>query len=390
MTRWQNWSGRHRSDVEQLAFVRSEADAAALVAACNAAGRSIRVAGAGHSHAPVVLNDQVIVDVSGLAGVVAVDQDAGTARVRAGSSIFSLGRQLHDHGLALRNQGDIDRQLLGGVIGTGTHGTGRDLQNIPASVLGLSLILPDGEQVTCDHDHEPDLFEVARLSLGSVGLITEVNLQLARSQVLKESGFDTSWEELVDQVPTLVDSHQRFEFFWYPGNDQATVKIINPTDEPPVYPLAAEGARQAWSFEVLPSHRPHLHTEMEYSVPAEDGLACFRDIRELLQSRFPDVVWPVEYRTVAADDIWLSMATGRPTVTISVHQDIRQDETDYYRACEEVFLTYGGRPHWGKVNYLDGEQLASRYPAWEQWWQVRDRYDPRGTFLNAYMRSIRP
>ncbi len=386
---WQNWSGRHGSEVADLRFVRSEADAAALVARCHEQGTTVRVAGAGHSHSPVVLHNETIIDMSGLAGVLSVDTDAQQAWIRAGSSIYSLGAELHRHGLCLRNQGDIDRQLLGGVVATGTHGTGRDLQNISAAVQALTVILADGSVVNCSKTQAPDLFEVARLSVGSVGLVSGFKMQLTPSVVLQETGARMMFDEIFSQIEQLVADNERFEFFWYPGSDEAIVKRINPVTEAPVYPLAEEGQRQAYSFEVLPNHRPVKHTEMEYSVPLVDGPACFEEIRSLIVSRFPDVRWPVEYRTVAEDDIWLSMASGRPTVTISVHQDIREDEEPYYRACEEIFMKYGGRPHWGKVNYLDNTAFASCYPRWEDWWRARDKYDPAGTFLNDYMRGIR-
>ena len=71
-------------------------------------------------------------------------------------------------------------------------------------------------------------------------------------------------------------------------------------------------------------------------------------------------------RTLAADDVWLSTAYERPTVTISVHQDVNVDDEPYFRACEEIFDAYNGRPHWGKVNYLDGETLSQRHPRWRQ------------------------
>lgn len=387
--RWSNWSGRQTTDLDSLTFVRSEGDAAALIAQCNANGTAVRVAGAGHSHSPLVLNDQVIVDVSGLAGVVSVEQEPRQAWVRAGSSIYSLGVQLHQFGLALRNQGDIDRQLLGGVIATGTHGTGKSLQNIPASVCALEIILASGERVLCSAEQEGELFQAARLSVGSVGLVSRVCLQLTSSQVLKEAGYRSTFDAVFDEIPSRISDHERFEFFWYPGLDEAIVKTIDPTDEPPVYPLAEEGSRQAYSYEVLPSHRPVLHTEMEYSVPEEQGPACLKEIRELIKKDFSSVQWPVEYRTVAEDDIWLSMAYGRPTVTISVHQDVRENEESYYRACEEIFLSYGGRPHWGKVNYLTGQQFETCYPNWSDWWRVRDEVDPKGIFLNTYMRSLR-
>ena len=97
----------------------------------------------------------------------------------------------------------------------------------------------------------------------------------------------------------------------------------------------------------------------------------------------------MEYRTLAADDVWLSTAYETPTVTISIHQDIREDEADYYRAAEAVFLEHGGRPHWGKVHYLDGATLRQRHPRWDDWWAVRDALDPGSIFLNPQLTAWR-
>ena len=387
---WQNWSGRHRVAAGSLVHLRSVEDAAALVRRAGAEKQTIRIAGAGHSHQPLVVNDGFIADVSGLAGITAVDKASQQAWIRAGSSIFSLGAALHGEGLALKNQGDIDRQLLAGAVATGTHGTGMKLQNLAASVIGLKIITAAGELLDCNAKQNPDLFQAARLSLGAVGIITDLQMQLRGSCVLKEAGFNDTYANIRPRLSELAEAHERFEFFWFPQADRATVKVIDETDGPPQYPLAEEGARQAWSFEVLPSHRPHPHTEMEYSLPMEAGPDCLDEIVALLRRDFPDVFWPVEYRTVAADDIWLSMATGRPTVSISIHQDVNLDETAYYRAAEEIFRRYEGRPHWAKVNYLSGEDLAASYPHWQDWWRVRNEQDPEGIFLNDYMRSIAP
>jgi FAD/FMN-containing dehydrogenase len=194
----------------------------------------------------------------------------------------------------------------------------------------------------------------------------------------------------VGRLDELAEATRHFEFFWYPEQDTAVAKAIAETSEAPRYPLASEGARCAWSYEVLPSHRPHLHTEMEYSVPAAAGADCLGAIRALIQRDFPQLRWPVEYRTVAADDVWLSPAYQRASVTISVHQDVREDERRYFQACEQVFLDHGGRPHWGKLHYLDGETLARLHPCWQRWWSVRDGVDPQQIFLNDYLRALRP
>lgn len=388
MVAWSNWSGRHKVRPAMLHFVRSEEDAAALVLRARELGHAIRIAGAGHSHSLLVPHDGVVVDTSGLAGVISTDAEALTATVWAGSRIYSLGRPLHDAGLGLKNQGDIDRQAIAGACGTGTHGTGRNLKNLSASVLGARIVLASGDIVDCSADEHPDVWQAARLSLGALGIVTRLTLSCRESYRLRESGFDAHWDDLVGRVPEFIEAHERFEFFWYPQSDEARVKVIDDTTDAPEYPLAEEGSRVAWNYEVLPSHRPHFHTEMEYSIPAEHGVECLAEIRELLRTRFTGVAWPVEYRTVAEDDVWMSMAYGRPTVTISVHQDIREDERAYFEACEAIFTRYGGRPHWGKVNYLDKAALQAVHPRWDDWWRIRNALDPDQLFLNDYMKSL--
>ncbi len=389
MATWTNWSGRQRARPRGLHFVRSEEDAAALVRDAVRAGFGVRAAGAGHSHAPLVPADGIIVDTSGLAGVVAVDTDRRLARVWAGTPIHMLGRPLHDAGLALVNQGDIDRQAIAGACATGTHGTGRRLKNLSAAVRGARLVLASGEAVECTPDGDEDLWQAARLNLGALGIVTQLVLEVRDCYRLQEHGWTEPVEPLLERLSELEQATRHFEFFWYPDSDRVVAKAIDETTAASRYPLAEEGSRCAWSYEVLPNHRPHLHTEMEYSVPAEHGRECFAALREMIRRDFPTLRWPVEYRTLAADDVWLSTAYQRDTVTLSVHQDVKEDERPYFEACERIFLRYQGRPHWGKVHYLDGRQLAERHPAWASWWRVRDAVDPQGCFLNGYLRTLR-
>src|SRR5215470_8557248 len=178
MPSWKNWSGKHKSKPAELHFIRSEADTAAVVRAAVRDKRTIRIAGAGHSHAPIVINDGVIIDASGLAGVVSTDAATQRAWVWSGTRIYALGRPLHDHGLGLKNQGDIDRQAIAGAAATGTHGTGVTLQNLTASVTGLRMVTASGDLVECSADKNAELFRACRLNLGAFGLVTQLQLQL--------------------------------------------------------------------------------------------------------------------------------------------------------------------------------------------------------------------
>jgi FAD/FMN-containing dehydrogenase len=387
---WTNWSGRHRCEPEQVHFARTEADVAAVVANATRTGTTIRIAGAGHSHMPLVLNGEMVLDISGFSGLVVVDRPTRTARVRAGMSIHALGLPLHAAGLALKNQGDIDRQSIGGAVATGTHGTGRALQNLSASVIGARVVLASGQVVECSPSDHNEVFQVIRLHLGAVGVVTELQLSVREAYVLREHGYHATYEEERTQIENLVEAHRHFEFFWYPRSDRVVAKSIDETDQEPVYPLGVEGTRLAWSHEVLANHRPDLHTEMEFSVPVDTGPECLDQIRTLIRSDFPDLRWPVEYRTVASDDVWLSTAFERDVATISVHQGIDLPDEPLFRACEAVFRRFDGRPHWGKVNYFDDDDFARAHPRWSEWWAARDAIDPTGTFLNDYLRSVRP
>ena len=389
MPKWTNWSGKLSEPKVELKHIYSETSAAALALAATAAGQRVRAVGSGHSHQPLIPGTEMIVDLQGLAGIIPCDTAAQTAWVYGGSRIFSLGRGLHEAGLALPNQGDIDQQTISGAIATGTHGTGATLGSLSTRVVGCQLATAAGELVECSPEVEPELWQASRLHLGALGLVTRVKLALVEAYRLTEHGWQCPLAQLFDEFENLIEQHRHFEFFWYPQTDTAHAKYIDQTDAAAQYPVGEEGTRTAWSYEVLPNHRPARHTEMEYSVPRDQGMACMRDIQELLNKEFTDVRWPVEYRTLAADDVWLSTAFERPTVTISVHQGMDADDTAYFHACEEIFLAYGGKPHWGKVNYLDGEQMAALHPRWQDWWRVRDAIDPQGTFLNAYLESLR-
>lgn len=389
MAEWKNWSGKLSAEPQRIVQVGTVDAIRSELFAARDGGWSVRTAGTAHSHYPLLPTNGVILDTRPLSGLVSVDADAMTATFRAGTKIHACGRPLLEHGLGLLNQGDIDQQSVGGAIATGTHGTGVELGSFSSAVTELSVLLVDGSVVTCTPDCEPGLFEAARLSLGAVGVVLEVTLQVREAYRLEEQRWLEPLESVMERIDELVTATRHFEYFWYPGQDRAICKSIDITEEPGRYPLGDEGQRLAWGFEVLPNQRLDPHTEMEYSIPAEHGPLCVAEIKNLLSSNYPDVLWPIEYRTVAADNVWLSPARGRSTVTVSIHEDVERDETAYYKDAETVFRAHGGRPHWGKVHYLSGEDLAADYDHWQDWWRVRDEVDPTGVLLNDALRKLR-
>jgi FAD/FMN-containing dehydrogenase len=389
MQRWSNWSGKLMARPAAIHCVKSELDAVAVALETARSGSTVRSVGAAHSHYPLVPTDGTIVDVSGLNGIISIDSGRKRARIRAGTAIHALGLSLLDDGLGLINQGDIDRQTIAGATATGTHGTGADLQNFSAMVTGLSIATANGELVRACDDNNVELWTAARHHLGAFGIVTEVELQLCDAYRLRETGWNATLDETLETLPELVHAHRHLEFFWFPTTDTTVIKATDETNDPAEYPIADEGSRCGWSHEVLSNSRTWLHSEMEYAVPLDAGPDCLAAIRDLLRRDFPEMPFPIEYRTVAADDVWLSVAYERPTVTISLHMDAREDDEPLFRAAESLFTTFEGRPHWGKVHYRTGAEMASLHPRWDDWWDARDTLDPGGVFLNNALRRLR-
>ncbi len=382
---WSNWSGSVTCTPREVARPGSEAELAALVAR---AEPPLRVVGSGHSFQPLCATPGTLISLDALAGIESVDPERRLARVRAGSKLHDLGAPLRAHGLAMQNLGDVDVQALGGALATGTHGTGRELGNLSSRVEALRLVTASGETVEWRGDREPEALRAGRVSLGALGVVVAATLRLVPAYRLHERVARMPLEEVLADLDERIARHRHFEFFYFPRHDFAEVKSLDVTEAEPDALPEVKGERIGWSADVLPSVREDRFNEMEYAVPAEAGPACFEAARERLRTRHPDVVWPIEYRSLAADDAMLSHAHGRETVTISIHRDAARPFREVFADVEAVFQDHDGRPHWGKVHTRRAEELAKLYPDWERFHALRRRLDPEGRFLNDHLREL--
>ncbi len=385
---WTNWAGSIRCTPWEIARPGDEAEVAQAVGRAAEAGVGVRVAGSGHSFTPLVATDGLLLDLDGLTGLVHADRSHTRARARAGTKLHDLGELLFAEGLAMENLGDVNVQALAGALSTGTHGTGRALRNLPSQLTGMRLVLADGSLRDLDADHDPDLLDAARVSLGALGVVVEVDLHLRPAYRLHECVRRMPMDACLEELDDGIANHRHYEFWWYPPKDRAEVKWIDETEADPDPLEDRKGERIDWSHRLLPSVRDLRFHEMEYSVPADRGRDCLLAVRERMRSHHPDVMWPVEYRRVAADDAWLSTAHGRDVAAISLHQDANLPHQEFFSDVEPIFLEHGGRPHWGKVHGLGADQLRARYERFDDFLRVRSELDPDGRFLNEHLRGL--
>ncbi len=388
MAEWRNWSGLFTCNPLEIALPTSEAKVAERVAQAAAAGQNVRVCGSGHSFQPLCATSDLLVSLDNLAGIESVDPAAGEATILAGTKLHDIGEPLAAHGLALENQGDVDVQSLAGAVSTGTHGTGRSLGSISTQVIGLRFVAGDGSLHEVNLHSDPDAFRALAVSLGSCGVLTAIRMRLLPAYRLHERTWREPIDECLARLEERITATRHFEFFWYPQADEAFCKALQPTSADPSPLDAREGERIDHNYRVFPTARNVRFNEMEYAVPEEAGLACFDEIRQLMRERHPHITWPVEYRTVAADELDLSPNQGRATIAISIHQAAELEHRQFFADAEPIFRQHGGRPHWGKLHSLSARELAPLYPRWQHFASVRERFDPRGVFLNDHLRRV--
>jgi FAD-linked oxidoreductase len=422
-----NWSTYHHWTPAEIASPRSEEEIQQLIRQAIEQKKKVRIIGSAHSFMPLWTTDQLLINLDQYQGLVSIDQEQQQATVRAGTKLYTLGETLFAHGLAMKNLGDIDRQSLGGTIGTGTHGTGLQFGSISTQVVKLRMVNGLGELVECSPTQNVSLFKAAQVSLGALGIITEITLQCVPAyrlalQNLKEP-LDTVLQELEDRYR----EQRNFEFYWFPYTTSAWTKTSNiVTDQADkiswlnhfteyflenyafkvfceaayYFPALNESVAKLSAASIAPvrkvfaSHKVYAtqrlvkFNEMEYSIPIAAQREVLADIRSLFErKRFP-IHFPIENRVVRQDDIYLSPAQGRDSAYIACHAYAKKDPLPYFAALEEIFQAYEGRPHWGKMNTFTSEQAAEAYPYFSDFRGHRKEQDPEGLFLNDYLAKL--
>ena len=423
---WSNWSGLQRCQPRDFVKVSGVGELAEVVGKAGSEGRQVTTVGSGHSFTPTALSDDLLLDITRIAGVISVDRDSGLVEVGAGTILADLNRELDRLGLAMPNLGDIDRQTIAGAISTGTHGTGRALPNISAQIERMKVMGADGTV----RDLEPGSDELlaARVSIGSLGVITSVTLRTVPAFNLHRVDEPMDLDEALADFDRITQENEHFEFFVFPYTRTALTLKRNRTDRPLAprskadrflgdvvienglgdLALRATGkfrsaipkmARFSTGFmsqseqvdrshRVFANYRTIRFNEMEYALPAEAGPETLDRVLAMIEGENFPLPMPIECRISAGDDALISQAHERPTVYIAVHQHRTMEFEPYFREIERIFREVDGRPHWGKLHFREAADLAPSFPRWDDFQRVRDRLDPNRTFSNAYVRRV--
>jgi L-gulono-1,4-lactone dehydrogenase len=428
---WTNWGGTYSCQPTRIESPSTEEEISAIVRSAGERGERVKVIGSGHSFTDIACTDSCLVRLDRYNRVLNLDSERATVTAQAGITVLQLSEALAAAGLAMENMGDVGYQSIAGAISTATHGTGERLRNISSQVVALGIVRADGSVLQCSAGENPDVFKVARVGLGALGVLSTVTLKCVKAFNIRSVQQPHKVDELLERFDELCASNDHFEFFWFPHTEWAQAITNTRTQDPPEANQRRTGARayvndillenhafgmvqraaqvrRAWipslagftartmsrkvmsdrSDRIFANERLVRFAEMEYAVPREHLVPAVREIRSMIERKGFLISFPVEVRAVAADDIPLSPAYGRATGYVAVHVFHKFEYEPYFREVEAIMNAHEGRPHWGKLHFQTAETLRPRYPEWDRFIAVRDRLDPERVFGNRYLDQV--
>ena len=195
--------------------------------------RRIVTVGSVHSPSDLTCTSAWVVNLDNFRRVLEVSRESGVVTVEAGIRLRDLGAELEKRGLMMPNLGSIDSQSVAGVISTGTHGSSLRHGLISEAVVGLSIMLANGQVVRCNEQVNQPLFRAALLSLGALGIIIEVTLQAVPA-------YKIAWHQSMVPMSDVLGkwdkdlwtSSEFIRVWWLPYLERAIVWRADKTDLP--------------------------------------------------------------------------------------------------------------------------------------------------------------
>jgi decaprenylphospho-beta-D-ribofuranose 2-oxidase len=139
---------------------------------------TVCVRGAGRTYGDLALNDgHVLLDMSGMNRILGFDEDAAQVSVQSGTRLIDIYQHVHHRRLFLGASPTESHSSVAGAISANVNGKeGWHNGSFAHQVVGLKLLLADGEILDIDRSHE--LFNAVVGGIGLLGVILEATLQL--------------------------------------------------------------------------------------------------------------------------------------------------------------------------------------------------------------------
>ena len=444
LTSLHGW-GRTAPSRARVLTPRSVEEIAAALAA--AGPRGIIARGLGRSYGDPAQNaGGVVLDMTGLAGIRAIDPGSARVDVEAGVSLDALMRAALPHGLWLPVLPGTRQVTIGGAIGADIHGKAHHVVgSFGNHVESLDLVTADGALRTLTPDgDDADLFWATVGGMGLTGVITRATLRLHRV----ETAYFTVDTEQIDNLDELMarqsvdDERYAESVSWFDAvttgrhfgrgllmrANHATLAELPITlrsaplkfdapqllTVPDVFPpgllnrLTGKLFSELW-YRKSPTRFGAIQNITQFLHPLDVIGEWNRGYgpRGFLQYQFVvpldrgDVIRTVLQRMTAAKQVSAlnvlkrfgegnraPLSFPRPGWTLCVDIPIGPGVGPLCDELDEIVLDAGGRHYLAKESRTTPEAIRRGYPRLDEWRKVRDAVDPHGVFTSDMARRL--
>ena len=442
--RWKNYVDDQQADPLQFFKPETLSDLREILSEAHTLGLKVKAVGSGHSSSDIALSRDIMIDTHGLHNELNKKYldlnvaDENLFFVEAGIRIHELNKILEENGKALINMGAYDGQTVAGVISTSTHGSGISLGAFPDYVRAIFLL---GEDGTLYHIERPagygisktaakipgsdpvvfirddDYFYSVGVSMGCMGIIYAVVLEVTDKYMLKENRYFSDWKTMKEKLrdgEILKKRHVEVLVSPYLNKKQQYKCLVTERNIVPAKyksPLVPRGHRKIipeigvllipkvldFFIRFIINHFPtripwvaqselNTLTDSDYidksykvlNLGADNNLAAFATEIALPADRYLDAVEeiiktvntsvaegrqylssPFSLRFVKTNSFFLSMQCGPPGAFVcmiefpTVARTI--GATEMLARIEDALYKFGGIPHWGQINHVGGQ-----------------------------------
>jgi xylitol oxidase len=347
-----------------------------------------------------------------------LDTKAKTVTVGAGVTYGQLAPYIDFHGFAVHNLASLPHISVVGACATATHGSGNKNGNLSTAVLAMEIITASGDVLTFSREKLGDKFPGTVVELGALGVITKIMLEVQPTFQMTQVVYENlSFSQLEHHLDDIFASGYSVSIFTDWQNHRATqVWVKRRVDQDSwtqpntefygatpaarnLHPLAGHSAESCteqmgipgrW-YERLPHFRMNFtpssgaELQSEYFVPREKGYAAINAVEQLRDQITPHL-FISEFRTIAADDLWISPCYHR--ASMALHFTWKPEWPAVKRVLpliEEKLAPFGARPHWAKLFTMPPARLRSYYAKMSDYQALLAQYDPNGKFRNEFI-----
>lgn len=347
-----------------------------------------------------------------------LNKEAHTVTVGAGITYGKLAPWLDAQGFAVHNLASLPHVGVVGACATGTHGSGLHNGNLTTAVSGVEIVDGSGNVQQLSRAGNPDVFPGVALGLGALGVITRITLDVVPTfQVAQILYENLSFDQLGDNLDTIFGSGYSVSLFTDWQGHKATQVWLKKKlashekpEMPPLFygatlqktklhPLAGKSAVNCTEQQGIPGpwyeRLPHFRMDFtpssgqeiqsEFFVDRKDAYKAILAV-EKLRDRITPHLFITELRTIAADNLWMSMAYRRDALAIHFTWKPEAEAVNtVLPAIEAALAPFNARPHWAKVYTMDSARVRQLYPKFPMFEQLVAKMDPQGRFRNDYL-----